>query len=211
MPGARAVQREALELAEQHGRPFTVAQATTFGALVLLLDEEWAEAGRLATRAVDLSDEYGFPRWHGSALVLRGRALLEEGDGDRGLAEMREGLDELERTRLRLGNSLLFSFLAAACLRLDRGDEGLGAADAGLTHCRDTGERLFEAELWRLRGELILRRARIKGQARPASGPEAEACYEKARTVARGQGAHMLERRASLRDVGVAALRRVSR
>ncbi len=197
--------------AERHGRPFTVAQATTFSAFVLLLDEDWEGAGRLAARAVDLSDEYGFPRWRGTALVIRGRALVEEDDGARGLAEIREGLDALRQTGLRLGDSLLLSLLAGACLRLDFLDEGVAAADAGLAHCRDTAERLFEAEIWRLRGELILRRARTRGQARKAVIPEAEECFENARAVARAQGAHMLEQRVSRGDVGALALRRASR
>jgi len=209
--GARTAQQDALALAERHGCPFTVAQATTFSAFVLLLDEDWAGAGRLAARAVDLSDEYGFPRWRGTALVIRGRALVEEDDGARGLAEIREGLDVLRQTGLRLGDSLLLSFLAGACLRLDRLDEGVAAAEAGLAHCRDTAERLFEAGIWRLRGELILRRARTRGQARKAVIPEAEECFENARVVARAQGAHMLEQLVSRGDAGATALRRASR
>jgi hypothetical protein len=208
LAGARTVQQEALALAERHGRPFTVAHATTFSAIALLLDEDWAKARGLAGRAVDLSDEYGFPRWRGTALVIRGRALVEEGDGARGPAEIREGLDALRRTGLRLGESLLLSFLAGACLRMNHLDEGFAAADAGLTHCRETTERCFEAELWRLRGEIIRQRAWPGGQARPAMVPEAERCLEQARAVARAQGAHMLERRAGRSDAGATAVRR---
>ena len=208
---ARAIQHEALVLAEQHGRPFTLAHAATFSAILRLLDEDWAEAAKLATRAIDLSDEYGFPRWWGTAHAIRGRALAEEGDGDQALAEIRGGLAALERAGLRFGSSLMLSLLAGACLRLDRGDEGLAATDAGLTHCRETGERLFEAELWRLRGELLVQRARVTGPARAAPTPEVEECFEKARAVAREQGAHMFERRASRGSVGAAAVRRASR
>jgi len=200
--GARAVQQEALTLAERHPRPFIVAQAVTFQAIVLALDEHWAEAGQIAARAVDLSTEYGFPRWRGTALVIRGSALVGEGDGAQGQAQIHAGLDELQGTGLRLGNSLHLSLLAGACLRLDRVDDGLAAADAGLTHCRDTGERLFEAELWRLRGELTRRRAHATRRA------QAEECFERARAVARAQGAHGLEQRIGR---GAAAARRPSR
>src|SRR5262245_14132888 len=58
--GARSIQAEALTLAEQSGRPFTIGQAATFSAWILLLEEDWSAAGKLATRALDLSDEYGF-------------------------------------------------------------------------------------------------------------------------------------------------------
>jgi hypothetical protein len=191
---ARAVQAEALALADRFGRPFTAAQAATFSAALLVLDGQWAEAARLSTRVVDLSEEYGFPRWLGLALVSRGRARVEQGEGEQGLAEMREGLDLLKRADLRLGLSLWVSFHAGACLGLDRVDEGLAAADTGLTHCRDTGERLFEAELWRLRGELLVRRAGPRTQ---SGTREAEECFARARAVARARGARMLERRAS--------------
>jgi DNA-binding winged helix-turn-helix (wHTH) protein len=196
---ARALQREAMALAGGLGRPFTVAHAATFGAILLLLDEQWGEAARVATAAVDLSGEHGFPRWLGTALVCRGRARVEQGDGERGLAEIREGFDVLQRAKLRLGLSLLTSVLAAACLRLDRVEEGLAAADAGLSHCRETSERLFEAELSRLRGELLLRGAATSGAAE---------CFAKARALARAQGARMLEKRASGRPAGALAHRR---
>jgi adenylate cyclase len=190
---ARAVQAEALALADRFGRPFTIAHAATFNAIVLVLDGQWAEADRVATRAVDLSEEYGFPRWLGTALVNRGRARVGQGEGERGLAEIREGLDLLKRAELRLGLALWMSFLAGACLELDRADEGLAAADTGLAHCRDTGERLFEAELWRLRGELLLR----AGPRAQSATREAEECFEKALAAARARGARMLELRAS--------------
>ena len=75
-------------------------------------------------------------------------------------------------------------------------DEGLAAADAELTHCCETTERRFEAELWRLRGEIIRQRAWPGGPAQPAVVPEAERCLEQASSGARA-GARMLERRAS--------------
>jgi tetratricopeptide (TPR) repeat protein len=200
--GARSIQAEAMTLAEEHGRPFTIAQAATFAARVLLLEEDWGAAQKLAARAIDLSDEYGFPRWRGSALVIRGRAVAAEGDGDRGLAEMREGLEELRLAGLRLGNSAQLALLTEGCLQLDRVDEGLAAVEAGLTYSRESGECVFDADLWRLRGELLARRARRAGRGRTAAPVEVSECFEKARTVARSQGARRLEERACRRTPG---------
>jgi hypothetical protein len=156
--GARAVQQEALALAERNGRPFTVAQAVMFRAFLLLLEGSWEEAGKLATRGAEVSEEYGFPLWQGTALVVRGWGLVEGGERARGLAQIEEGLALRRSKGLRLGNSLLLSLHAGACLRAARIEEGLAAAHAGLTHCRETTERCFEAELWRLKGELVVRR-----------------------------------------------------
>jgi adenylate cyclase len=206
---AYSVQKEALLLAERSGRPFTLAQALTFSAFVLLLEREWAEAGKRAARVLALADEYGFPRWRGRGLIVHGCVLVEEGDAARGLAEIREGLDRLSRSGLRLGHSLHLSLYADACLRAGRLDEGLTAVAAGLAHCQETSERIFEPELWRLRGEILARRGRSGGQSRAAKAADAQACFEKARALARAHGAPMLERRVAGRPAAVA--RRASR
>ena len=113
---------------------------------------------------------------------------------------MREGLDGLGRSGLRLGHSLHLSLYADACLQAGRLDEGLAAIEAGLAHCRDTGEQLFEPELWRLRGEVLARRGPVGGTARAPKVADAEACFEKARALARTHGTSMLERRAGGRE-----------
>jgi predicted ATPase len=75
---------------------------------------------------------------------------------------------------------------------------GMGQAEAGLRllaealeHVEHTGERYYEAEVYRLKGELLLR------QAAPDK-PQAEACFQQARTVARHQEAKLLELRAAM-------------
>jgi DNA-binding winged helix-turn-helix (wHTH) protein/tetratricopeptide (TPR) repeat protein len=203
--GAHAVLQEAQKLAEQHGRPFTLAQALVYRATVLALDEEWGEAERLAAQTLDLSDYYGFPLWRGAALVIRGRVLVEQGEDARVLGEINKGLDILRVHRLRLGLPLRLSLLAAACLRVGEVDQGLAAVDAALTLCNETGGRFFEPEMWRLRGELLLRQSSAGG--RSASILEAEECLEKARAVARKQGARMLQLRAGRRSDGTVARR----
>ena len=108
--GAHAVQQEALAMAERNGRPFTLAHAVMFRAYLLLLEEDWKEAGRLATRGAELSEEYGFPLWRGTALVVLGAVLVEEGERARGLAQIEEGIASRRSKGLCLGNSLLSRF-----------------------------------------------------------------------------------------------------
>jgi len=209
--GARAIQQEALSLAEGHGRPFTLAQALTFHATLLTLDEDWPEAGRLAARTLELSEDYGFPLWRGAALVIVGRVLVEQGEGGRGLDEMNAGLDVLRANGLRLGLPMRLGLLAGACLRSGDVEAGLAAADAALSQCRDTGGRFFEAEIWRLRGELLLPRRGAEGPARSALIVEADDCFTKARSIARAQGARTLERRVDRSRAGVPTGRKVRR
>jgi tetratricopeptide (TPR) repeat protein len=205
--GARSVQEEAIAIAERHGRPFTLAQALTFRATVLSLEECWAEAGALATRTLEIADDYGFPLWQGAGLVIRGRALIEKQEAGRGLREMTEGLGMLRRSGLRLGLALRLGLLAGAYLRVNDPEQGLAAADAALTQSRETGARVFEAELWRLRGELLIQGASRQGSRRQASTREAEECFRKARTVARAQGALTLERRVAKKSAAAGSVR----
>jgi DNA-binding winged helix-turn-helix (wHTH) protein/tetratricopeptide (TPR) repeat protein len=205
--GARVVQEEALSLAERHGRPFTLAQARTFRATVLALEESWAEAGRLAARTLEIADDYGFPLWRGAALVIHGRVLVESEGGPGGLAEISEGLAVLRANGLRLGLPVRLGFLAGACLRVGEWERGLAAVDAGLTQCHETDARFFEAELWRLRGELILAQGPVGGSTRSMTVRQAEECFDRAQALAKAQGARMLARRAGQRAPGAAPRR----
>jgi predicted ATPase len=74
-------------------------------------------------------------------------------------------------------------------------DEGLAIADEALALVEATGERFYEAELHRLRGELLRRQE--PGEGRP-SPDEVEACFRRALDVASRQGAKSLELRAAL-------------
>jgi predicted ATPase len=90
-------------------------------------------------------------------------------------------------------------------------DEGLAVAAEALALVEATGERFYEGELHRLRGELLLRQAAGQGRPSPAeataAGPsepdpagsaEAEACFRRALDVACRQGARSLGLRAAL-------------
>jgi DNA-binding winged helix-turn-helix (wHTH) protein/tetratricopeptide (TPR) repeat protein len=209
--GARAIQEEALSLAERHGRPFTLAQAQTFRATVLALEESWAEAGSLAAGALEIAGDYGFPLWRGAALVIRGRVRVEVEGGPGGLAEISEGLDVLRANGLRLGLPVRLALLAGACLRVGELERGLAAVDAALTQCHETDARFFEAENWRLRGELILAQGRAGRSSRPATMKRADECFDRARAVARAQGARMLEQRVGTRGPHSGAPRRARR
>ena len=76
--------------------------------------------------------------------------------------------------------------LADASRRADRAQEGLGLVEAALTQIRHTGGQWIEAELHRVRGELLLARSEPDQQ-------EAELCFHRALALARGQDARLWE------------------
>jgi predicted ATPase len=86
---------------------------------------------------------------------------------------------------------LFLGLLAEACVRAGQVDEGLRALDEAWEAMQETEERVYEAELYRLKGELLLQQS--AGQQK-----EAEASFQHALDVARRQGARSLELRAAM-------------
>ena len=196
--GAQAQQTDAIGDAIRRGPPFTIAQALAFGAIVEVLAQRWTDAVSTASRGMSIAQEHAFPLWVATTAVCRGRALVALGDMTGGLQDIRAGMDVMRDAGLRLGRSLLLALESAACLEIRSVDAGFTAVNEGLAHCRDTSERLFESELWRLKGELLLLRAEderdLKARARLIA--DAADSIAQALAVARRLGARVFERHA---------------
>ncbi len=78
---------------------------------------------------------------------------------------------------------------------MGQAEEGVNTLAEALSHVGKTGERYYEAELYRLKGELTLAQSRVQGLASSVQ-KEAEECFQKAIEVARKQQAKSLELRA---------------
>jgi predicted ATPase len=109
---------------------------------------------------------------------------------DEDLAQIRNGLAAFQATGANIGYSVRLAFLAELYVRARRIDEGLRAVDEALAHIERHDERNHEAELHRLRGELLV------GQA-PPDEEHAAACFHTAIEIARRQQAKLLELRAT--------------
>ena len=103
---------------------------------------------------------------------------------------MRDGLGEYKDMGFRMFLPRHLSMLATACYKAGETEEGLRAVDEALAVIEATSERQYEAELLRLKGELLL------AGRQPNTG-EAEACFLKAIDVARHQSAKTWELRAA--------------
>jgi predicted ATPase len=145
--------------------------------------------------------------------ILRGWALAEHTHNEEGIILIRQGLDAYQSVGAELARPSFLSFLAAAYGKIGRPDEGLTAIAEALAALQHTGERFHEAELYRLKGELVLQSGGRSSDAGhricPNSGAtdprpltpdpqaEAEACFLKAIEIARRQGAKSWELRAT--------------
>jgi len=128
--------------------------------------------------------------------MLRGWALAERGQGEEGLTQIRQGIVTWRATGAEIWRPRYLSLLAEAYEKVGQAEEGLASLAEALTVVDKSGERFYEAELYRLKGELTLSQSSVPGLA--SSGQkEAEACFWKALEIARRQQAKSLELRAA--------------
>jgi predicted ATPase len=146
--------------------------------------QEWAEA------ALAIMSEQGFGQNLWTTTFTRGWALAVQGRHEEGIAQMRQGL----AARRAIGTGITLAEYSArlgeAYGRIGQAEEGLHLLAEALA-VMDKGDRWYEAELHRIKGELLLR------QAVPDT-PQAEACFQQALAVARGQQAKSWELRAAM-------------
>src|SRR4029450_7189892 len=109
-----------------------------------------------------------------------------QGQGAEGLAQLRQGLDAYRATGTEFQRPHFLSMLAEAPRIMGQPEAGLTALSEALALVETTGERYYEAELHRLKGELLLQHA-------VPEVADAEACFQQALAIARRQQAKSLE------------------
>jgi predicted ATPase len=155
------------------------------------LRQEGHAAQARAEAAMTLSTEQGFPLWSAIGMILRGGTLAEQGQGAEGMAQMRQGLAIFRATGVEVGRPYFLALLAEGYRKEGQAEEGLSVLDEALVAVQSTGERWWEAELYRLKGELVLARS-------SEDYAETETCFQHAIDIARHQQAKSLELRAAV-------------
>ncbi len=110
-----------------------------------------------AEALIALSSEQGFPFHSAVGTIYRGWALVEQGQEEEGIAQMRQGLAAHRTIETELARPYFLALLAGAYGKVGQTEEGVSALAEELTLVNKTGERFYEAELYRLAGELSLR------------------------------------------------------
>jgi predicted ATPase len=182
---------DALILAEALSHPFSLAYAQCWAALVYQLCRDAPAVHEQAEAAVALSTEQGFTVWASWGTSLRGWALAMQGQGDEGLAQVRQGIAACRATGTALLVPYYCTVLADVSAHLGHPADGLQALAEAHTLVEQHEERWQEAEICRLRGVLLLRQT-MTPQA------EAEACFQQALGIASRQQAKSLELRAAM-------------
>src|SRR5262249_32792854 len=142
--------------AHERSHPFSLAGARVLAALLHQLRRERALTQEGAEAAITLAREHGFPVWLGLGSVLQGWARADQGQVEEGVTQIRQGLATDEAIGAGLNQSYFLVLLAEAHGKAGQAKEGLAALAEALTVVDNTGERFYEAELYRLKGELTL-------------------------------------------------------
>ena len=181
--------QEALRLAEQLDHPFTRALALYYAAFIRRFRREWQATLDHTEPLLTLAAEHGYTYWRLRGLLLQGWALAEGGQVESGIAQMKQTLDEVRAKGLGV-RIWMRAYLAEAYGKFGQPEKGLAILREAATLPTEIEERRDEAELNRLKGDLLLTHPLDHQE-------EAEDYLVKALSCAQSQQAKSLELRAA--------------
>jgi predicted ATPase len=168
--------------------PFSLGFALSTATMFQQFRREVRVTQERAEAAISVTQEQGFPYFMALTAILRGWALARQGQAQEGIAQINHGLVALRATGAEITRPYCLALLAEAHGTMEQPEAGLTVLTEALTLAETTGERWYEPELYRLKGELLL-------QQNAANQTEAEACFHHALDIARNQQAKSFELR----------------
>jgi predicted ATPase len=146
----------AVARAREVAHPYSQAYALAKAAQCHWLRREELATTKQAEAGIRLSDEHGIPLFSSMSAVLRGRAMVEQGEAEAGIEQMHQGLVAYQATGAGMMQPYFLALLAEGYGQVGHVREGLAVVAQALAMIDKTGERYWEAELYRLKGELLL-------------------------------------------------------
>ncbi|MGH7905495.1 MAG: hypothetical protein ACREP6_02600, partial [Candidatus Binataceae bacterium] len=184
---AHARIEEALDFANRLGRPFSMALALMYAISLAHFRGDYVNIRTRAESLIEIARESGFPYWSAVASMVIGRVLVGEGNHYAGIIRMREAMATLIETGGELIYCFALNLLAESYLKAREPQKGLAIVAEALRGIESSGQRMHEAEIWRLRGELIV----LHG----GGEQEVERSFQRAMEIARRQQARSWELR----------------
>jgi class 3 adenylate cyclase/predicted ATPase len=176
---------EALTLAH----PPSLAAGLAMGARLLSLGGDNAALDARASQLIAVATEQDFPMYRALGTIYRGWAKARAGDVAEGLSLLRSGSSAYRATGAEYTMTYYISLLAKACQIAEQVEEASILLDNALQIAEKEGERWFEAELYRHKGQLLL----LQGHSNAA-----EELYRKALSIAEEQEAKLWDLRAAV-------------
>jgi predicted ATPase len=182
---------EALAWAHALAHPYSLAWARCWVAYLYQFLRDVPAVHEQAEAAVALATEQGFSLWEAIGTILRGWVLAMQGQGEEGMAQVRQEIAAYRATGAAVFVPYFYTLLADVSAHLGHTTDGLQALTEAYTLLEQQEERWLEAEICRLRGALLLRQA-------VPEATQAEACFQQALAIARRQQAKSWELRAAM-------------
>ena len=181
---------EAIAMAERFRRPFDLAYAHCFVAMLHNMRSQPQQAVHHAKTAIDLSQSHGFAVWLGAGSMHLAIAKGMLGEARDAIATLSATLAAWHAGGAELTRPFFLAGLAEAYRETGMIEEALSTIDEAITHAADHREHMYDAMLYRIKGELSALSGRSK--------EEAEADLHRAIEIAKRQAAKMLELRAAM-------------
>ncbi|MET4215608.1 putative ATPase/DNA-binding winged helix-turn-helix (wHTH) protein [Bradyrhizobium sp. LB7.2] len=190
---ALSVVEHNVEEGRTSGHALTFCSVLGQGACpIALLTGDLDAAERYCTMLLEHTERHPIRLWNLWARAFKGLLIARRGDLATGLPLLRKTL-ELAREARHLPRFLLMLGELAVCLgEAGEVSQGLATADEALARCEARDEGWYVAELWRIKGELLL----LPGERR--STISAAQAFDRASEVARSQGALFWELRTAI-------------
>ena len=185
---ASAQSSAAIAEARRLAHPSSLAASLSFGAMLLSLVGDNPALDERAEELVAVATEQGFPPWRAMGAIYRGWVEVNNGVMAQGTSLLRGSSAAWRATGAELWMPHYLALLARACEFAGQIEEAFSLLDNALQTVERTGERWFEAELHRHKGQLLLRQGHSEA---------AEELYRKALSIAEEQEAKLWELRAT--------------
>ena len=167
----------------------TLAYALSFKMATMAIANMEREVRTYPDELFDLSNESGFPFWAGMATFYRGLWSTAEGQARQGVTLITQAMDQTRATGAAIFTPRFLAGLAVAFSRLGQPAEGLSRLREAVQFIDRTDERVLEAQIQWLQGELLSNMGDVAA---------AELSYQQALAVARAQQAKSWELRAAM-------------
>jgi len=210
---------QALRIAEDLAHPFGLTFALFWTAFLHQCRGEMQGVQEQTDTLITRTQEQGIPQFLAMGTIMRGWILAKQGRKAGGIDQLQRSITELRAMGQELGRPYFLSLLAEAYREGGQVKEGVEVVTEALAITDKAGERMHQAELYRLQGKLLLEQfgVRSQGKSKPVktsqnksavTNPQsltpsemeqgAKGYFLKAIEIARRQQAKSLELRATM-------------
>jgi adenylate cyclase len=199
--------QKALVLAREFSEPHGLAHALMFAAILYQFRRESRLSREHVEAALAISNEHGLVMYRSQALTILGWTFIEQGRPKEAIEQIRQGLVARNVTGTELLTPHFFALLAEALGEAGQAEEGLQVLEEALKFADRSGDRCHLAEVYRLKGELLLKQIADRPVSRAAAvggsgdtsdrAAQVEACFDQSIRIASEQGALSWELRSA--------------